>query len=55
MRIASTLKDLKLDGPLPGLLIATAPTDYGPLSTVVLSRFDGQKWVNFGDPISGNK
>jgi len=55
LRIASNLKDVKVDGPLPGLLLSTQPSDYGPLSTVVMSRFDGQKWVNFGDPISGNK
>jgi branched-chain amino acid transport system substrate-binding protein len=55
LRIAANLKDLKVDGPLPGLLISTQPNDYGPLSTVVMSRFDGQKWVNFGEPISGNR
>ncbi|MEI8304605.1 MAG: ABC transporter substrate-binding protein [Burkholderiales bacterium] len=55
LKIAANLKDLKVDGPLPGLLISTEPNDYGPLSTVVLSRFDGQKWVNFGEPISGNR
>jgi branched-chain amino acid transport system substrate-binding protein len=55
LRIAANLKDVKVDGPLPGLLLSTQPNDYGPLSTVVLSRFDGQKWVNFGEPISGNK
>jgi branched-chain amino acid transport system substrate-binding protein len=55
LRIASNLKDVKVDGPLPGLLLSTQPSDYGPLSTVVMSRFDGQKWVNFGEPISGNK
>ena len=55
LKIAANLKDLKVDGPLPGLLISTQPNDYGPLSTVVMSRFDGQKWVNFGEPISGNR
>jgi hypothetical protein len=40
---------------LPGILVSTTPDDYGPLSTVVMSRFDGNRWVLFGDPITGNR
>jgi branched-chain amino acid transport system substrate-binding protein len=54
-KIATNLKDVRIAVTLPGLMLDTSPTDYGPLSTVVMARFDGQKWTTFGDPISGNR
>jgi hypothetical protein len=44
LRIAANLKNLRHETVLPGILLSTTPDDYGPLSTVVMSRFDGQKW-----------
>lgn len=55
LRISANLKGVRHETVLPGILISTTPDDYGPLSTVVMSRFDGQKWNNFGEPISGNR
>lgn len=54
-RIATNLKGVRIPVTLPGLSLETSPDDYGPLSTVVMARFDGQRWVNFGEPISGNR
>ncbi len=44
MRQAANLHDLKLPMVMPGLVINTSPTDYQPLKSVVLVRFDGQHW-----------
>ena len=44
MRQATNLHDLVLPMVMPGLVINTSPTDYQPLKSVVLVRFDGQHW-----------
>ena len=44
MRQAAGLHDLALPMLMPGLTINTSPTDYQPLKSVVLVRFDGQHW-----------
>ena len=36
---------------LPGVTITTKPDDYTTFDTLQLSRFDGKRWVRFGDPI----
>ncbi len=38
---------------LPGITYNTTPTDYRPLKQLQLARFDGERWVRFGDVISG--
>ena len=45
MKQAASLHDLVLPMVMPGLVIGTSPTDYQPLKSVVLVRFDGQHWV----------
>ena len=52
MRIATNLKDVRVPGLLPGLTLNTSPTNHGPLSTLKMARFDGTKWVPFGDLIT---
>ncbi|UOM33623.1 ABC transporter substrate-binding protein [Acuticoccus sp. I52.16.1] len=46
-----------LDFPLgtlrPGVTIKTSPTDFYPIQSMWLTRFDGNSWVAFGDVISG--
>jgi branched-chain amino acid transport system substrate-binding protein len=44
MKQATSLHDLTLPMVMPGLVINTSPTDYQPLKSVVLVRFDGQHW-----------
>jgi hypothetical protein len=45
MRQAANLHDLVLPMVMPGLVINTSPTDYQPLKSVRLMRFDGEHWV----------
>jgi branched-chain amino acid transport system substrate-binding protein len=34
---------------LPGIRINTSPTDFYPIEQVQLARFDGKRWVPFGE------
>lgn len=52
MKIAGNLKDVRVPGLLPGLTLNTSPTNHGPLATLKMARFDGTKWVPFGDLIT---
>ena len=38
---------------LPGIRVQTGPTDYAPVNTMKLQRFDGKSWVLFGDLVKG--
>jgi len=49
MRHATSLKDLEQQMLLPGIKINTSPQDYYPVKQVQLARFDGSRWVRFGD------
>jgi branched-chain amino acid transport system substrate-binding protein len=49
MRQITNLKDVELPLLLPGVKINTSPTDYLPIEQLQLRRFDGQKWVPFGE------
>ena len=49
MRQATGIKDLQLPMMLPGIRINTSPQDYLPVEQVQLVRFDGERWVRFGD------
>jgi branched-chain amino acid transport system substrate-binding protein len=55
MKIATNLKDVRMPGTLPGLLLNTSPTNHGPLSMLRMTRFDGKQWIGFGEPISAGK
>ena len=52
MRQAANLKDLELPMLLPGIQINTSATDFYPIEQVQLIRFDGKKWVRFGEVLS---
>ena len=49
LRQATNIKDLQLPMMLPGIKINTSPTDYLPVEQAQLIRFDGERWVRFGD------
>jgi ABC-type branched-subunit amino acid transport system substrate-binding protein len=49
MRQAGMLRELELPLLLPGIRINTSPTDYDPIQQLQLMRFDGTKWVRFGE------
>jgi branched-chain amino acid transport system substrate-binding protein len=54
MKEAANLKDLELDGLLPGIKINTSPTDFAPISSVQLIRFKGEAWERFGEVLSAD-
>jgi len=49
MRQAASLKNLELPMLLPGIKINTSATDFYPLEQLQLARFDGKRWVLFGE------
>jgi ABC-type branched-subunit amino acid transport system substrate-binding protein len=48
MKQAASLKDVKLDLALPGILANTSPTDYRVNKQLQMMRFDGERWERFG-------
>jgi len=48
MRQAANLKNLEVPMLLPGVTISTSPTDYYPIESVQLAKFDGEKFEAFG-------
>jgi branched-chain amino acid transport system substrate-binding protein len=51
MAQATNLKNLELPLLLPGIRINTTPTDYHVIRQVQPQRFDGRRWVRFGEVI----
>ncbi len=49
MRQAANLKDVDLPLLLPGIKVNTSATDFAPIEQEQLARFDGERWVAFGD------
>jgi branched-chain amino acid transport system substrate-binding protein len=55
MRQAANLKNLELPMLLPGIVINTSSTDFYPIESMQLAKFDGEKWVLFGDVIDASQ
>jgi ABC-type branched-subunit amino acid transport system substrate-binding protein len=55
MRQAANLKDLDLPLLLPGIKINTSPTDFAPIEQEQLAKFDGERWVIFGEMVDASK
>jgi hypothetical protein len=53
MKQAANLKELEIDGLLPGIKIHTSPTDYAPIKQLQLMRFKGENWELFGPVMGG--
>jgi len=49
---ATAIRDLDLPMLPPGIGIRTGPTDYFPIKQLQMMRFDGRRWVRFGDILS---
>jgi branched-chain amino acid transport system substrate-binding protein len=49
MRQAASLKNLELPMLLQGMKVTTSAQDYHPVKQIQLARFDGTRWVRFGD------
>lgn len=43
--------DMQMSMMLPGIRVKTTPTNYAPVSSMQMQRFDGKSWVLFGDVI----
>ena len=54
MKQAASLKDFRTEVLLPGIKINTSATNFAPISQLQLQRFKGERWVLFGDIISGD-
>jgi ABC-type branched-subunit amino acid transport system substrate-binding protein len=54
MKQAASIKDLQLGILLPGVKINTSATDFAPISQLQLQKFKGDRWVLFGDVMSGD-
>jgi branched-chain amino acid transport system substrate-binding protein len=52
MKEAANLKNVSVDGLLPGITLNTSPTNFAPLTQVQLVRLKGETWERFG-PILG--
>jgi branched-chain amino acid transport system substrate-binding protein len=53
MKQAASIKDLQLEGALPGIKISTSATDFAPFKQLQLQKFKGERWELFGPVISG--
>lgn len=53
MRQAANLKNFELGMLFPGIKINTSPTDFFPIEQMVMARFDGKSFADFGPVISG--
>ncbi|HVY06846.1 MAG TPA: ABC transporter substrate-binding protein [Burkholderiales bacterium] len=51
MKQAANVRDVTLDVSLPGIKYNTGPSDYFLVEQLQLARFDGKRWVLFGDVI----
>jgi branched-chain amino acid transport system substrate-binding protein len=52
LKQATTLTDIELPLLLPGITVSYSPTDYTPIKQGRMARFDGTKWVHFGELVS---
>jgi branched-chain amino acid transport system substrate-binding protein len=55
MKQAASIKDLSLPMLLPGIKVNTSPTDFYPIEQEQLAKFDGERWVNFGEIYDASK
>ena len=53
MKQAASLKGIQQSLLLPGVLINTSPTDFAPIEQLQLMKFEGERWVLFGDVLAG--
>jgi branched-chain amino acid transport system substrate-binding protein len=52
MKQAANLKNVDLPLLLPGIKVNTSATDFYPLQSVQLQRFEGETWKLFGEVLS---
>ncbi|MFM9882821.1 MAG: ABC transporter substrate-binding protein [Burkholderiales bacterium] len=55
MRQATNLKNVEMPMLLPGIKINTGPDDFAPIEQEQLARFDGERWVLFGEILDSSR
>jgi branched-chain amino acid transport system substrate-binding protein len=55
LKQAASLKGFAVPMLLPGIKINTSPTDFYPIEQEQLARFDGERWVLFGELFDAGK
>jgi branched-chain amino acid transport system substrate-binding protein len=55
MKQAASIKNLELALLIPGIKINTSATDFAPIEQEQLAKFDGERWVNFGELYDASK
>jgi branched-chain amino acid transport system substrate-binding protein len=55
MKQAASIKDFPLPLLLPGIKVNTGPTDFYPIEQEQLAKFDGERWVRFGEVYDAGK
>jgi branched-chain amino acid transport system substrate-binding protein len=53
MKQATSISGLEVPVLLPGIKVNTSPTNYHPIRAMQLQKWDGAKWVRFGEIIEG--
>jgi branched-chain amino acid transport system substrate-binding protein len=51
MKQAAGIRNLQLPMQIPGVTVNTSPSDFFPLEQLRLMRFDGKRWIPFGEII----
>jgi ABC-type branched-subunit amino acid transport system substrate-binding protein len=54
LRTATNITGLELPVLLPGIKVTTSPDNYTSIREMQLMRWDGKRWVRFGDVLSGS-
>jgi branched-chain amino acid transport system substrate-binding protein len=52
IRIATNMKDVEFPLLLPGIKVSTGASDYYPIEQLQMMRFDGARWISFGEVVS---
>ncbi len=52
MHVATNMRNAEFPTLLPGIKVNTSPTNYRGYNQMQLVKFDGKRWVSFGDIIS---
>jgi hypothetical protein len=55
MKQAASVKNFELPLLLPGIKVNTSPTDFAPIEQEQLAKFDGERWVLFGELYDASK
>ncbi len=53
MKQATSIASLDVPVLLPGIKVATSPTNFHPIRAMQLQKWDGARWVRFGEVIEG--